>query len=392
MRRCFCLVIIFLATIQFVVAQQPDSTEIDLVDIIVGKKRVHQTNEVRSDRKIHFSLLPAAVNVPGGGRAVITAINAAFYLGDPTQTNLSNIYLIPYTNLSDRYGLYVRPNIWLRHNTFNITGDYRIAHFPQYSWGLGGNSPEWDESLIDSDFIRFFQTVLIKISGNWFFGPGYALDYHYNIEETDFEGEGHLARYGEELPSTSSSGFTINTVYDARINAINPPGGAAYLIFNYRWNAEAFGSTYNNQSLFLEGRKYFSLNQNRNHILALRTFYWTITKGKTPYLDLPSTNWSPTSGISSRGFQTGRYRSNAILYTEAEQRYQLSRNGLWGFVVFMNVSSAAEYDTQHFNHWHLGSGVGARMKFNKYSNSNLAIDFGFSKNYWSVWLNISEMF
>lgn len=375
-----------------VFAQQPDSTQVDLVDIIIGKKRVHQTNQIRSNKKVHFSLLPAAVNVPGGGRAVITAINAAFYLGDPAVTNLSNLYLIPYTNLTDRYGLYIRPNIWVVHNAFNITGDYRIAHFPQYSWGLGGNSPEWAESLIDSDFIRFYQTVLIKVRGNWFLGPGYALDYRYNIEETDFEGEGHLARYGEDLSSTVSSGFALNAVYDARVNAINPPGGAAYLIFNYRWNSEALGSTYDNQSLFLEGRRYFSLYNNRNHILAVRAFYWTMTKGNTPYLDLPSTNWAPTSGISSRGFQTGRYRSNALIYTEAEQRYQLSKNGLWGMVIFANVSSVSEFDTQHFNQWHLGAGFGARMKFNKYSNSNLAIDFGFSKNYWSVWLNISEMF
>ncbi|MFZ2906670.1 MAG: hypothetical protein WAZ98_10750 [Cyclobacteriaceae bacterium] len=391
MRHLFYL--IFLVTLSGnIVAQQPDSTQLDMVDIIIGKKRVQQTNEIRAERKVHFSLLPAAVNVPGGGRAVITAINAAFYLGDPAQTNLSNVYVIPYTNLDDRYGVYLRPNIWLVRNTFNITGDYRLAHFPQYSWGLGGNSPKWDESLIDSDFIRFFQTVLIKIHGNWFLGPGYALDYHYNIDETEFEGEGHLSRYGEDLASTVSSGFTFNAVYDARINAINPPGGAAYMIFNYRWNAEGLGSTYQNQSLFLEGRKYFSLSNTRNHILALRTFYWTITKGQVPYLDLPSTNWAPTSGISSRGFQTGRYRSNALVYTEVEQRYQLSRNGLWGFVLFANVSSASEYDTQHFNQWHIGTGFGARMKFNKYSNSNVAIDFGFSKDYWSVWLNISEMF
>jgi hypothetical protein len=80
------------------------------------------------------------------------------------------------------------------------------------------------------------------------------------------------------------------------------------------------------------------------------------------------------------------------MYAEAEQRYQLSRNGLWGLVLFANVSSVSEYDSQHFNYWHIGAGCGARIKFNKYSNSNLAIDFGFSKDYWGVWLNIGEMF
>lgn len=393
MIRPFLLVLILLINVKILHAQEIDSTQIDVVDIIFGKKKIHETNRIRSEKKIHFSLLPAAVNVPGGGKAVITAINAAFYLGDPAETNLSNVYIIPYTNFVDRYGLYVRPNIWLVRNKFNLTGDYRIAHFPQYSWGLGGNSPEWDESLIDSDYLRLFQTILIKLHKNWFFGPGYALDHHYNIEETDFEGEGHLSRY-EDDPATSSvsSGLTVNLVYDARINAINPPKGATYLLLNYRWNAESMGSTFTNHSFFADFRKYFSLQESKRHLLAFRSYYWTVLKGKTPYLDLPSTNWAPAAGISSRGFQTGRYRSNAILYSEIEQRYTLSQNGLIGFVTFANLASASVYETQNFKDWHLGAGLGARIKFNKYSDANLAIDVGFSKNYWSVWLNIGEMF
>jgi outer membrane protein assembly factor BamA len=278
-------------------------------------------------------------------------------------------------------------------NKFNLTGDYRIAHFPQYSWGLGGNSPAWAESLIDSDYIRFFQTILMKIHKNWYAGPGYALDYHYNIEETEYEGEGHLARYDEDhTTSTVSSGVTLNLVYDARVNAINPPAGATYLLLNYRWNMEGLGGTYTNHSLFADLRKYFSLQPNRRHVLGVRSYYWTVVKGKMPYLDLPSTNWAPAAGISSRGFQVGRYRSNAMLYAEVEQRYTVTTNGLLGFVTFANVMSASEFDTQHFKHWQIGAGFGARVKFNKYSDSNLAIDFGFSKNYWGVWLNLGEMF
>lgn len=386
-----CLIMLTFALKAF--AQQMDSTQVDLVDVIIGRKKIQATNEIRSEKKVHFSLFPGAVSVPGGGKAVVTAINAAFYLGDPAQTNLSNIFLIPYTNFANRYGFYIRPNIWAPHNKFNLIGDYRIAHFPQYSWGLGGNSPEWAETLIDSDYLRVYQSVLINLFGHWYLGPGYTLDYHYNIEETEFEGEGegHLNNYGETSSSTVSSGFTFNLVYDARLNAINPQGGA-YLLVNYRWNDEALGSSYTNHSLFIDTRKYFSLNKTRGHILAFRSYYWTLLKGQSPYLDLPSTNWAPATGIPSRGFQTGRYRSNAMVYGEAEQRYQLTQNGLWGFVVFANIASASEYDTQHFRYWQLGAGCGMRTKFNKYSNTNVAIDLGFSKNYWSVWLNIGEVF
>jgi hypothetical protein len=58
----------------------------------------------------------------------------------------------------------------------------------------------------------------------------------------------------------------------------------------------------------------------------------------------------------------------------------------------MNVSSASEFETQHFKTWKVGVGAGVRAKFNKYSNANLSLDFGFSENYWSLWINVGEMF
>lgn len=372
-------------------AQIPDSSSVDIIDVVIGRDKLQKTNQIRSGRKVYFSLFPAATSIPGGGRAVVTSISAAFYLGAPEETNLSNVYLIPYTNLADRYGLYLRPNLWTAKNKFNFIGDFRIAAFPQYSWGLGGDSPQWDESLIDSDYVRFYQTVLRKIRGYWFAGPGYALDHHYNVSESGQVGDGHLEAYQELFSSTTSSGFTLNLVYDARINAINPPRGS-YFIINYRINQKGMGSTYSNQSIFIDARKYIPLSRSRSNLLALRSYYWTIMSGHVPYLDLPATNWAPATGIASRGFQTGRYRSNAMVYAEAEQRYQLMNNGLVGLVAFMNVASASEYGTQHFKTWTVGAGAGLRIKLNKYSNSNLAIDVAFSQNYGSVWLNIGEMF
>ncbi len=281
-------------------AQISDSTDMDIVDLLFAKKKRKAATEYRSNKKLHFSLLPAAVNVPGGGKAVITAINAAFYTGDPSVTNLSNVYLIPYTNFVDRYGLYLRPNIWFPRNKVNLFADYRIAHFPQYSWGLGGDSPEWDRSLIDSDYLRLYQTGLFKIFKHWFAGIGYNFDHHYNIEESEYLSEGHLSRYGETVSTTTSSGFTINVVYDSRTNAINPMRGA-YMMMSLRRNEEWLGSTYSNSSLFIDGRKYIRFSSKYDHILAFRSYYWTVLQGETPYLDLPATNWAPSTGISSQG-------------------------------------------------------------------------------------------
>ena len=392
MRQIIYTLLLLILNSILVSGQTSDSTQVDVIDLLFGKKKIMATNQYRSDKKVHFSVLPAAVNIAGGGRAVITAVNAAFYLGEPASTNLSNIYLIPYTNLADRYGLYIRPNLWLPNNKYNLLGDYRVAHFPQYSWGLGGNTRERDKSLIDSDYVRFYQIILRKIYGHWFAGPGYYLDHYYNIEESEFEGSGHLEDYeGTPLTATTSSGITLNLVYDSRANAINPVQGG-YMLVTWRFNEEGLGSTYDNQTLFIDVRKYLSLSSSIRHTIGLRSYYWTLLTGESPYLDLPATNWAPATGIASRGFEIGRYRSTSFLYGEVEQRYQLSNNGLWGMVVFANLASASEYDTSQFKYWQMGAGVGLRIKLNKYSATNIACDLGFSRNYWGLWLSIGEMF
>src|SRR6185369_17429216 len=167
----------------------------DLVDVIFGSKREAQLNRVRSERKVYFSILPASVNAAGGGRAVITAVNAAFYLGSPATTNLSNVYIIPVTDFSMRYGLYVKPTVWSANNCWNFIGDYRIAYFPQYTWGLGGNTADWERTLINSDYLRIYQHALFKVANHLFVGPGYALDHYYNIVETEIENTGHIDEY-----------------------------------------------------------------------------------------------------------------------------------------------------------------------------------------------------
>jgi len=391
MLRILLFLFLSIAPYFYAFSQNLDSTQVDLVDVVLGRKNFKEANQYRSNKKIQFSFLPAPVSTPGGGKAVITSINAAFFLGNPAYTNLSNIYLVPFTDFSGRYGLYVKPNLWLDKNSWNFIGDYRIARFPQSTWGLGGSTKEVEETLIETDFIRIYQNALKNIGKGWFAGIGYALDYNYNIEESDFAVEGHLDRYLLDTSDPSvSSGITFNIAYDIRYNPINPPKGG-YFLASWRVNTKSLGSDQDYQTLFIDARKYLPMPRWKS-IFALRSYYWTLLKGNAPYLHLPATNWAPASGIASRGFQSGRYRSNAMLYAEAEQRMNITANGLFGLVAFANVASASEFETQNFKTWKVGAGFGLRTKFNKYSNANFALDFGFSENFWSVWINLGEMF
>jgi outer membrane protein assembly factor BamA len=364
---------------------------VDLVDYLVKWFKVKNSDKKRTNRKVRFSLFPSTSNI-SGGKTTFTSFNISFLLGDRAKTNASTIYFYPYIGFGGQYGFQLMPNIWLHNNSWNFTGEYFILNYPQNTWGLGGNTPDEDETLIDYKHIRIHQNATKGIFPHFSAGIGYSLDQHYDISVESTDLSSNVAEYFPKgQTSSTSSGLTIPILYDSRQNSNNPQQGLL-TCFTYSFYNTLLGSDNNWQSIFFDVRKYFPLPGKRSNILAFRGYYWTIVNGKVPYLDLPANRWEPSSGQASRGIRQNRYRSNAMLDFESEYRFGITTNGLWGGVVFASVLSASEYDTQQFMYWHPAAGAGVRMKFNKYSNTNIALDFGFSKGFASVYLFIGEAF
>jgi Omp85 superfamily domain len=391
--RSLLIALFLTAKISLGFAQSSDSIpQVDVVDIIIRKFKIDLKEKPRDERRIYFSVFPTQSGAGGGGRAIVTSFNAAFYLGEPSTTTISTVYFFPYITFSGKYGFTIRPSLWLSGNKGNFTGDYRILNYPQYTWGLGTNTAEGARTTIQTDYIRFYQTGVLGLTPAWALGLGYMLDHHYNIEEEVMEELGHLDEYYEDVPNnTTSSGISVPLTYNTRVNPINPQKGT-YFLLNYRFNTTWLGSDENSQTLYVDGRKYFSFARRKESILGFRSFYWTITSGRVPYLDLPSIGYDPGLVPAGRGIEKGRYRSTAMLYFETEYRFGLSANGLFGAVVFTNITAPARINTQQFPDWHPAAGTGIRLKFNKYSRTNVAFDVAFSKEFFNVYLNIGEAF
>ncbi|NTW25510.1 MAG: BamA/TamA family outer membrane protein, partial [Lentimicrobium sp.] len=397
MKQRLILFCIFIILHFLLIAQSPDSVlqetavsvsdtslkadsirQVDLVDYLVKILKVKDSQKKRDDRKVRFTLFPSESNI-SGGKTVFTSFNVAFLLGDIANTNVSTVYFVPYIGMGGQYGFQLQPNIWLNKNSWNFTGEYFILNYPQNTWGLGGNSPDEAETLIDYKHFRVHQNAMKEIFPDFVIGLGYSLDSHYDIQIEDTEaGLEFMATMHEGKDNSISSGITLPMIYDSRQNSINPTQGFMSS-FTYSFFHPAFGSDDEWQSVFFDNRKYFSFAGEKSKILAFRAYYWSVVSGQAPYLDLPANRWEPISGSASRGIRQNRYRSNALLYFETEYRFGITANGLLGGVVFANVVSASQYDTQHFYYWHPAAGVGVRVKFNKYSRSNVTFDFGFSK-------------
>jgi outer membrane protein assembly factor BamA len=180
-------------------------------------------------------------------------------------------------------------------------------------------------------------------------------------------------------------------VYDSRKNPVNAKQGENIQVV-FRNNMKLLGSDSNWQSLLINATKYVPLNPQRTQTLALWNYSWMILNGKPPYLDLPSTGWDNTYN-TGRGFIQGRFRGNVMLYFEAEYRFNVTRNGVLGGVLFSNIESVSGAPSRKLEQMQPGYGLGLRIKLNKKSNTNLAVDYGFGTNGMKgFFVNLGEVF
>jgi hypothetical protein len=77
----------------------------------------------------------------------------------------------------------VESNIWTKDSRYNLLGDYRFYKYPQYTYGLGSNSPIENQELLDYYFARFAEVVQRHIVSNLFAGIGYMMEYQWDIDD-----------------------------------------------------------------------------------------------------------------------------------------------------------------------------------------------------------------
>lgn len=373
---------------------QNDSTTVERKDILDVIRKIFKKNDsanIQKDRKLAFSLLPVPIGANNSNGLVVSFLTT-FYLGeDHETTNMSQVSFSPYFSFSKQYVFPIQSYIYTKDNKWNFIGDYRYMIYPQLTYGLGDHNSKEEMSTLDYQQWRFYQFVTRKVVGNYRLGVGFLYDNYQNISEDSYidEGTDYVKYMNGDFSDETSFGFAFQGLYDSRKNIVNPEQGL-YVEADLRINTSGVdGNKW--QSLYFDARKYHSFSKTKHRVWASRAFYWSTFGGKPHYLDLPSIGWD-RDGKTGRGFTKNRYRSNALIYLETEYRTDITRNGFFGAVFFGNISSVSKLDTYQFDKWHPAIGTGIRIKWNKKNNSNLALDYGVSKNDWSLRLGLTENF
>lgn len=342
----------------------------DVVDLFAKNKKRDDSVAI-APGKLHFSGLPViGYQLQTGFVGGLTG-NVAWR---KENSKVSNVPVTLAYTAKRQTIFYILPNIWTVNNNYNILGEYGYLHFPQITYGIGPNTSLNDSVRIDYTQLRVSQSVLKKTGENVFLGVGYVLDYFWN---TKVLSNSDLATRYPQFPITPksvSSGLNFNFLFDNRSNSINPQGGF-YANISFRPFLKALGSTSNWQALLIDVRKYIPFPRYSGNILALWSYNQLTLSGTPPYNSLPGTGLD-NGGSTGRGYIQGRFRGTNMIYFETEYRFKILYNGLLGGVVFANAQSFNSVPGTSPGRLQPGVGAGLRFKLNKFSSTNVSIDYG----------------
>ena len=395
-RKVVCLLFLFFLFDEIGAQSLDTINAVPQKDLAGIAKKIFHLDTTSTDKrnragKVYISFIPAAGYTLASKLGAVLSTNYAFYT-DQEHSNLSVIKFIPEYTLIGQLILPLKVNLWTPANKFNVTGDFRYYISPQYTYGLGGHTSLINAQLLKYNYLAIREAILKKVARNFFVGLGYNIDYYWRIKEATVRGDGvaAYAAYGR-LSRSFTSGPSLNLLLDDRKNSINPSQGF-YGNIVFQPNFTFLGSTENWQSLLLDFRKYFKLNPASKNILGFWSYSWLTLGGNPSYLELPSTGWDAYYNLG-RGYIQGRFKGRNLLYFETEYRFGITKNGLIGGVVFANVQTVSEWPSNRFEVLLPATGAGLRVKLNKVSNTNFAIDYGFGLNGSNgVFFSLGEVF
>jgi hypothetical protein len=349
-----------------------------------------------------FVVAPTIGSKPSTGLSVGLNSNLAFFSGDEKTTHISSISGGLRVSQKKQVLSGVRINMFTADDHWFIQGDNRLSWTSQNTYGLGADTLPTAAGTenVKYNAIKLYETAYRRVRPHLFAGLGINVSTHGNIRPGDgvlstFDQSAYVAYndlHGFNDQRQTSAGTSAGLIFDTRDNGINAQRG---------WLASAAVRTFFNgflggdstwQQMTLDLRTYHRLTRDGRQRLAFWFISDNVLSGTAPYLDLPATG---SDGRSARGYSDGRYRGEHLVYGEMEYRGTITRNGLLGFVTFVNTTTVDNADARKnlFDDFAPAAGFGLRLLLNKHSRTNLTADYGWGKEgSRGLYLGIQEAF
>lgn len=416
MRFCSYLLLLFFLVIRAERAnakQQPTDSLYktkDLLDIIrsvFNRKSYGDTLQSHSN----ITILPSIGYNPSYGADFGIVLAGGTNHGNPANTTFSIFNTNVFISTNGLASAEFKHNDFSSGNKWNLQGDYEVGRTIALDYGLGTGRPhQGDDNFvlnglpvnlspgvvpIQYTYFKFYEKAYRKLFDDFYAGMGLSFN---GYEDIFRPGRGAARRHsynvmysirnGYPLGGYWANGVLFNLQYNTRDHP-NRPYKGMYVDVVFRLNSTALGSDHSATQLKTELRKYWSLSSaNPEHVLAFWSWGEYLLKGSLPYLDLPGTG----GDIDQRGgrpYTIGRFKGTSFYFNELEYRYPLTENKLLSGIAFVNSQTGSnQQNIRLFERWNSGEGLGLRLLFNKYTRSNISIDYGLG-NYGSKGLFVA---
>ena len=276
-----------------------------------------------------------------------------------------------------------RYTIFTNNESYIVRGNYFFNIFPQFYYGIGNDTPEINEELVEYKRFGFTQRVFRKVFKRLYGGVMYDLAGMLDVVRDPgglLENDRPLGYDGYLL-----SGIGAALLYDNRDFVANPSKGAFLEVSNLTYS-KFTGSDFDYNVLQFDLRKYFLIIPKLRHVLAIQGV------GKFTHGNVPFKQLSELGGdMIMRGYYQGRYRDNHLIAFQAEYRAKIWKFiGVTAFIGGGEVAPTLKDFT--FGGIKPNYGLGLRFKLDKKEHVNLRVDYGFGVQSRGLYVEISEAF
>jgi hypothetical protein len=334
--------------------------------------------EARFFEDVVVAPIPISNPTVGSGLAVVVM---PFYKLGP-DSPLSNTALAAGYTSSGSWAVGAAQSTRLRGDAARIDGfiGYGELHYDFFGTGSSAGS-EGTSVPIQQKALAFVPELVFQVANHTFLG----LRYRGVRVETSLDTADPAAQFqsvsGLSL-TVNSSGLGPVAVYDTRDNDMSPSSGVlAEVRGNYA--EKSLGSDFNYWTYSASANYYQRAGPG---VVALRVFACEASE-RTPLFDLCLFG----SGSDLRGYETGRYRDQAMAAAQGEYRFPLA--GRFGGVVFAGVGKVAPSFSAMGSQPDLPSyGAGVRWLASPKARVNLSVDVAKGRDDTSVYVYVKESF
>jgi len=347
-----------------------DSTRLQRVSIL-PLPLVYYTPETRLAYGVATTLTIRPRIQPGPDTATLPARPSQLSFGIARTLNRQLLFYLPFS-------------LFLRRNTYYLSGELGYYRYNYYYYGLG--TRETAPELYGVNFPRvrlaaFRRLKTLPRKGILYGGMRYQYE---DYQVTSVEPGGQLA--GGEVPGgrgSRLSGLGLGLFLDRRDHLFFPTRGSL-VDLTYLHHAPGLGGNVRFDRYVADVATYHALG--RHGVLALNGVL-SLTRGEAPFNAL-----SLLGGTRRmRGYYEGRFRDQQLGLLQAEVRFDLY--GRLGGVVFGSLGVlGTERPLLRLSDPKTAGGAGLRFTLNRRDHLNLRLDYGLGRGSGGLYVTIGEAF